>query len=163
MNKNDSIIKIENFDFLIGKWEILNKRLKERLSNNNEWIEFNAVMETKPILNGMGLMDEMKTTHFGNDFVGLSIRLINPKTNIWTIYWADTFSPNNYLKEQVVGTFKNGIGEFYGIEHFNEKKYKLRFIWKKKSKNTAHWEQAYFDDLKGEWETNWIMLFSKIE
>ena len=39
-------------------------------------------------------------------------RMVNPKTNIWTIYWADTSSPENYLKEQVVGEFENGIGCF---------------------------------------------------
>ena len=54
----------------------------------------------------------MKSTHFGDDSIGFSIRIVNPKTNIWTIYWADTANPKNYLKEQVVGAFKNGIGEF---------------------------------------------------
>ena len=158
---NNTIIEIQNFDFLIGKWNVLNKRLKERLKNNNEWFEFPAKMETKPFLNGLGLMDEMKSSHYGDDFIGFSIRMVNPKTNIWTIYWADTANPENYLKEQVVGEFKNGIGVFYGKEWFEEKEYKLRFTWKKESQDTAQWEQAYFDELKNEWETNWIMEFTK--
>ena len=58
-------------------------------------------METKPFLNGLGLMDEMKSSHYGDDFIGFSIRMVNPKTNIWTIYWADTSNPENYIKEQV--------------------------------------------------------------
>ena len=160
--KNEPI-KIKNFDFLIGKWNVLNKRLKERLINSNEWIEFPAEMETKPFLNGLGLMDEMKSSHFGDDFIGFSIRMVNPKTNIWTIYWADTSNPENYLKEQVVGGFENGIGEFYGKEYYQGKEYKLRFTWKKESANTAQWEQAYFDELKNEWETNWTMEFTRIE
>ena len=68
-------------------------------------------METKPFLNGLDLIDEMKSPHFGDDFIGFSLRMINPKTNIWTIYWADTSSPENYLKQQVVGAFKNRIGK----------------------------------------------------
>lgn len=155
------MIEIQNFDFLIGKWTVLNKRLKERLKNSIEWTEFSAEMETKPFLNGLGLMDEMKSSHYGEDFIGFSIRMVNPKTNIWTIYWADTSNPENYLREQVVGAFKNGIGEFYGKEKYQEKEYKLRFTWKKKSEDTAQWEQAYFDELKNEWETNWIMEFTK--
>ena len=155
------MIAIQNFDFLIGNWNVLNKRLKERLNNCTEWTEFSAEMETKPFLKGLGLMDEMKSSHFGDNFIGFSIRMVNPATNIWTIYWADTASPENYLKEQVVGEFKNGIGKFYGKEKYLEKEYQLRFTWKKETENTALWEQAYFDELKNEWETNWTMEFRK--
>ena len=157
------MIEIKNFDFLIGKWSVLNKRLKERLRNSNDWEEFDAEMETKPILNGLGLMDEMKSSHFGDEFIGLSIRMLNPKTNEWKIYWADTENPELLLKEQVVGKFKNGIGEFYGEEMYQGKKMKLRFVWKKESINTAQWEQAYYDEVNNQWETNWIMIFTAIE
>jgi len=157
------MIEIENFDFLIGKWTVINKRLKERLNNSNEWIEFPAQMETRRILNGLGLMDEMKTSYFGDEFVGLSIRMINPNSNEWTIYWADTANPELLLKEQVVGKFNNGIGEFFGKVDFKGKEVKLRFIWKKEGLNTAQWEQAYYDEINKEWETNWIMIFTRIE
>ena len=91
--KHQTIVEIQNFDFLIGKWSIVNKRLKERIKNSNEWIEFPAQMESKKILNGLGVMDEFKTSYFGDAFVGLSIRIFNPKLNEWTIYLADTMYP----------------------------------------------------------------------
>lgn len=160
---NRTRVEIQNVDFLVGKWSVLNKRLKERLKGSNEWTEFPAEMESKTILNGLAVMDEMKTSHFGDEFVGLSIRMFNPKLNKWTIYWADTMSPERKLSEQVVGTFNNGIGEFYGTEMFNGKEVKLRFIWKRESLDTAHWEQAYFDEKSKAWETNWTMEFTKIE
>ena len=154
------MIAIHNFDFLIGKWSVLNRRLNERLNGCTEWTEFLAEMETKPILNGLGLMDEMKSSYFGDEFIGLSIRMLNPSTNEWKIYWADTENPELLLKEQVVGKFANGVGEFYGKEQYEGKEMKLRFIWKKESKDTAYWEQAYFDEKNQEWETNWTMLFT---
>ena len=154
------MIAIHNFDFLIGEWSVLNRRLKERLNGCNEWIEFTAEMETKPILNGLGLMDEMKSSYFGDEFIGLSIRMLNPSTNEWKIYWADTANPELLLKEQVLGKFANGIGEFFGKEQYNGKEMKLRFLWKKESIDTAYWEQAYYDEKSKEWETNWTMLFT---
>jgi hypothetical protein len=45
------------------------------MTDCDEWTEFTAEMETKPILNGLGIMDEMKSAHFGDDFIGLSIRI----------------------------------------------------------------------------------------
>ena len=155
------MIPIQNFDFLIGKWTVINKRLKERLCNSTEWIEFSGEMETKEILNGLGSTDEMKTSLFGDEFVGLSVRMFSPGLNEWTIYWADTMHLDQKLKEQVVGSFNNGIGVFYGKEIFDGKEVKLRFIWKKETLETARWEQAYFDENTKEWETNWTMDFTK--
>lgn len=157
------MIDIHNFDFLIGKWNVLNRRLKDRLTNCDEWIEFSAAMETKPILNGLGTMDEMKSSHFGDNFVGLSIRILNPFTDEWTIYWADTASPEIGLKPQVIGKFENGKGTFFGKEDYQGKEVKLRFLWIKESSNTAQWEQAYYDEASQVWETNWTMLFTAAE
>ena len=112
---------------------------------------------------GLGTMDEFKISYFEDEFVGLSIRIINPKSNERTIYWADTANPFveralPLLKEQVAGKFNNGIGEFYGKVIFNGKEVKVKFTWKKETINTAQWEQAYFDEIKQEWEINWIMI-----
>lgn len=156
------MIKINDFNFLIGKWSVVNRRLKERMKQCDEWIEFEAHMETKSILNGLGLMDEMKTAYFGDEFIGLSIRMLDPESNRWTIYWADTANPAIGLKKQVEGEFKNGTGVFFGAEMFNNKQVKLRFIWKRPSKDTALWEQAYYDESRDEWETNWTMLFTSV-
>ncbi len=158
-----TMIDIQNFDFLIGNWQVENRRLKDRLTKCEEWIEFQAEMETKSILNGLALMDEMKSTHYGDNFIGLCIRMYNPGTKQWRIFWADTANPGNYIKEQVTGEFKNGIGEFYGTELYKGEEVKLRFIWKRPSINTAIWEQAYYDEKEKEWETNWTMLFTSIE
>jgi len=158
---NNLPIEIQNFDFLLGKWNVLNRKLKKRLMNCKEWIEFPATMETNSFLNGLCLMDEMTSSHLGHNFVGFSIRIVDPKSNIWTIYWADTSSPENYLKEQVRGGFKNGIGIFYGKEQYLDKEYQLRFTWKQEAEDSALWEQAYFDEKEKKWETNWIMEFTK--
>ncbi len=156
------MIKTENFDFLIGKWQVHNRRLKERLTNCQQWEQFSATMETKPILNGLGLMDEMRTSYFGDEFVGLSVRILDPTNNQWTIYWADTAHPQLGLKEQVKGAFADGIGTFYGQEKFQEQTVKLRFIWKQLSDDKAQWEQAYFDQTRDCWETNWTMEFVRL-
>ena len=154
--------KISNdFDFIIGKWKVFNKRLKERLNNCREWIEFEADYASWHVLGGIGNMDEIKVKNDEMVFHGLSMRIFNPKKNEWTIYWADDHHPENGIKPQVAGTFENGVGTFYGEELFNNKPVKLRFIWKSINENHAYWEQAYFDETKKEWEVNWIMDFKK--
>jgi hypothetical protein len=65
------------------------------------------------------------------------------------------------LTEQVVGGFKSGVGEFFGGESFQGKDVKLRFRWTDVGEHGARWEQAYFDEARDAWETNWIMEFAE--
>jgi hypothetical protein len=76
-----------DFDFLIGKWTIHNRKLKTRLNNSTEWTEFEAAAECRTILNGFGNIDSFQTVFDGKPFEGMSLRLFNPKTRLWSIYW----------------------------------------------------------------------------
>ena len=82
-----------DFDFLFGNWNIINRRLVERLSGSDEWIEFGATLEIRPILNGLGNMDCYRAIVGDKPFEGMSLRLFNPETRLWSIYWADSWTP----------------------------------------------------------------------
>src|SRR5688572_25137928 len=43
-----------DFDFLVGEWKIRNRKLKEPLTGRDEWDEFDAVQNCRPILQGFG-------------------------------------------------------------------------------------------------------------
>ncbi|MGZ5220960.1 MAG: hypothetical protein ACXWC7_12810, partial [Chitinophagaceae bacterium] len=101
-----------DFDFFAGHWNIHNRRLKTRLNGCTDWIEFEASQEMRTILNGIGNIDNFKTTIDGSPFEGMTLRLFNPITKLWSIYWAD--SNKGVLDPPVVGSFENNIGLFYG-------------------------------------------------
>ena len=79
----------EDFDFLAGQWTVHNRKLKSRLSGWSEWTEFEAQVECRLILNGFGNTDSFQTTVEGRPWEGMSLRLFNPKTRLWSIYWAN--------------------------------------------------------------------------
>lgn len=97
----------------------------------------------------------------GKPFEGLSLRVYKPADDQWTIYWMDTRRLR--MIEQVVGRFEDETREFYGYgeELYNGEPVKMRFVWKDVTKNSARWEQAYLDEARGTWETNWIMEFTR--
>lgn len=99
----------------------------------------------------------------GKPFEGLSLRVYKPADDQWTIYWMDTRRLR--MIEQVVGRFEDETREFYGYggELYNGEPVKMRFVWKDVTENSARWEQAYLDEARGAWETNWIMEFTRIE
>ncbi|MBC7813658.1 MAG: DUF1579 domain-containing protein, partial [Burkholderiales bacterium] len=48
-----------DFDFFIGRWRGLNRRLKARLKGSTEWEEFEGLSVVQKILNGLGNIDEV--------------------------------------------------------------------------------------------------------
>ncbi|HXV59467.1 MAG TPA: DUF1579 domain-containing protein [Vicinamibacteria bacterium] len=150
-----------DFDFLLGKrWQVHNRVLIERLVGAEEWTEFEAVLdEVRPIANGLGNVDRF-TADWNGPFEGNSIRLYDPRTERWAIWWVDSRNPE--LRFQVEGRFENGRGEFFGEEVYRGRAVKMRFLWKDITSTSATWEQAYLDEGTREWETNWIMTFTRI-
>lgn len=143
-----------DFDFWTGHWRIHNRRLRERLKGSTDWDEFEATGVTRPILNGLGNQDEFHTD-FWPGFVGMSFRFFDPKTQLWSIYWAD--SRRGILDPPVVGSFANGTGVFEGGDTFEGRPIRVRFTWSRTLTPNPRWEQAFSDDGGKAWETNWTM------
>lgn len=148
-----------DFDFYVGHWNIHNRKLKTRLNGCTEWIEFEAYQEMHTILNGIGNIDNFKTTLDGKPFEGMTFRLFNPLTRLWSIYWAD--SNKGILDPPVLGSFENNTGTFYGKDVFNEKNIIVKFNWDKTQPAKPVWSQAFSEDIGKTWEWNWYMYMTK--
>ena len=141
-----------DFDFLVGKWKLKDKKLKSRLNNSKEWIEFESTVEMSKLLNGIGNMDIYRTTADGKPFEGIALRLFNPQTKLWSIYWAD--GNRGVLDPPVVGSFEGNIGRFYSKDKFNGKDIIVVFQWNKTDPNNPVWSQAFSPDNGKTWEWN---------
>jgi len=91
----------------------------------------------------------------------MTVRLFDPKTREWRLYWADSVAAQR-LELPMVGQFKNGRGEFYAHEPFEGRMVYTRFIWSDITATTCHWEQAFSEDGGRTWETNWTMDSERI-
>jgi hypothetical protein len=148
-----------DFDFLMGNWKIHNKKLKARLNNSTEWLEFEATLECHKILNGFGNADQYTTAFNGVPFQGAAFRLFNPKTRLWSIYWAD--SNVVVLDVPQIGSFEGHIGRFYAKDVFEGKPIIVVFQWDKTNREAPTWSQAFSPDKGKTWEWNWYMTFAK--
>jgi hypothetical protein len=148
-----------DFDFYFGKWNIKNKKLKTRLVDSEEWIEFDAIEEASPLLRGFGNMNRFVTSLDGKPFEGMAVRLFNPQTKLWSIYWADSnvvsFDPPQ------VGSFDGDIGKFYAWDVFNGQQVLVLFQWDKSDPDYPVWSQAFSTDRGKTWEWNWYMYASR--
>jgi len=148
-----------DFDFLFGKWKIHNRKLKTRLNNCGEWIAFEAFGECRKILKGFGNSDSFKTEFGGTSFEAITLRLFNPKTKLWSVYWAD--SNEVVLDVPQVGSFAGDIGKFYARDVFEGQEIIVLFVWDRSDPNAPVWRQAFSPDNGESWEWNWAMTFSR--
>lgn len=146
-----------DFDFFVCSWDVVNRRLTERLVGGTEWEEFPATVVGRRLFDGAANMDEMTFPTKG--WAGLTFRLFDPAERVWSLYWVS--SRDGKVQPPVVGRFVDGRGEFFGDDTHEGTPIRVRFIWSGITPTTAHWEQAFSVDGEQTWETNWIMEFTQ--
>ena len=158
MTANPFIGRPHDFDFLQGRWQVANRRLRQRHAGCDAWDEFHATQQGWVLLDGIVSIDEV---HFPTQgFSGLTLRSLDLAATQWSIYWIN--STNGRLFPPVRGGFDGERGEFYGEDSDAGRVVQVRFVWTRLGPDATRWEQA-FALAGGAWETNWVMAFSRID
>jgi hypothetical protein len=137
---------VHDFDFLVGHWRVHHRKLKERLANSHEWIEFEGTLFSQPLMGGYANVDDDVFEVPGGAYRGVAPRSFDAKSGQWSIWWMDSRTPQAPLDPPVRGSFHNGLGTFYADDTENGKPIRIRFIWSKITPTSCHWEQAYSPD-----------------
>ena len=152
-----------DFDFLLGRWRVRNRRLVGRLEGSTRWESFEASSEVEPFLGGRGNIDRFAAPRWRPSFIGQTIRLFDPEVRQWSLYWVD--NQRCRLDPPVVGGFDaegGAVGVFEGKDRLAGAPIDVRFIWRRFADGDgARWEQAFSDDGGASWETNWVMDFER--
>ena len=150
-----------DFDFMAGRWRVHHKRLKERLANSDEWIEFDGTQVARPLMEGSANVDDNYFDVPGAPYRGVTLRAFDPESGQWSIWWLDGRMPLGPLEPPMRGTFRDGVGTFYADETFKGIPIRVRFIWSHITPTSSRWEQAFSTDNGATWETNWISEFKR--
>ena len=80
-----------DFDPLIGSWRFHLKKLLHPLTGSTTWAEFEGTGACYRIWDGRSQMDtiEMDSPDAGH-IEGLTLRLYNPQSHQWRLYWANS-------------------------------------------------------------------------
>src|SRR6266566_1370001 len=128
-------------------------------------VEFDTYDENSKILSGTADIDTYSTTEMpgmeGKHFEGLTLRLFNPKTRRWSLYWVA--SNIGVLDPPVVGSFENGVGHFLAKDTFKGKPIIMMFRWDARNKDRPVWSQAFSPDNGKTWEWNWFNVSERIK
>src|SRR5262245_58172674 len=133
-----------DFDFIYGNWRVHNRRMINVADPANaHWVEFEATGGAGPVLGGLGNMDAFSVASVppgGGAFEGMSLRLFDPQTRLWRIWWSSTGRPG-HLKPPLQGRFTNGVGRFEADDTLGDRPIRVRFDWLDISQTSARWQQ----------------------
>jgi hypothetical protein len=149
---------ISDFDFLPGTWHVANRKLKDMLDPAcAEWEEFEATSTAEVMLGGGGNLD-----HFVTDgYESFSLRLYDPETDTWRIWWSSTARPGR-LDPPVVGRFlEPGRARFETDDVLDGVAIKMRFDWSDITSGSARWEQSFSFDGGATYIPNWVMVLTR--
>jgi hypothetical protein len=148
------------FDFLVGSWDVHHRYLRRRLAGCHDWIEFPGSCSMRKILDGLANIDDGDIHLPSGRYVGASLRTYDPARDAWSIYWLDSRYPGQIFPP-VHGRFVDGVGTFDGEDSHDGRAIRVRFLWSRITPASARWEQAFAPIDGGDWETNWIMDFTR--
>lgn len=143
-----------DFDFELGSWKIHLKRLKNPLTGSNTWDEFDGTSVTRKVWDGRADIEEFETDGPGGHVEGMTLRLYNPQSHQWSLFWAN--AKDGVLSQPTIGEFRDGVGEFIDQEPYKGRAILVRYLWSNITSNSAHFEQSFSDDGGKTWEANWI-------
>jgi len=144
-----------DFDPLIGSWKFHLKRLDDRLAGSTSWTEFEGTGACYKVWDGRAQLDTVELDSPTGHIEGLTVRLFNPQSHQWRLYWAN--SKDGVLSlPPPTGEFRNGRGEFIDQEPYKGRAILVRYSWTDVATSTPHFEQSFSDDGGKTWEVNWI-------
>ncbi len=146
-----------DFDFLQGRWAIDNVITRSGVQTRFPGEHFGVVKH----LGGFVNTDECRFAPPAPraPFSGMSLRLLDPATDEWSIYWIDDATVS--LSPPVRGSFDGDAGTFRGAPD-PETGMEWRFLWTAVSTTTPRWEQGWSTDGGVSWTRDWTMAFSPI-
>jgi len=150
-----------DFDFEIGTWKTHLKRLVRPLTGSTTWVEYEGTTVVRKIWNGRANLVELKASGPAGSFEGLSLRLYNPQSRQRSLNFANI--NEGVIAQPTIGEFRDGRGEFYNQEKYNERAILVRFVITKISEDKYQFEQAFSDDGGKTWEVNWIAVDTRVK
>lgn len=148
-----------DFDFLNGYFDVRHRQRRQALAGCDEWLEYDGTSTARTYFDGQISIDEMRFPTKGT--YGLSLRLFDPVSERWSIWWVNSTTMKLYPPVHGGWTADGSSCRLVGEDTHEGRPILCSYEWSGITDESAHWEQAYSADDGKTWETNWTMDFTR--
>lgn len=150
---------LDDFDFLIGQWSVMNTRLKNWLCGCSDWVQFESQHIEKRHSLGPGNFAVHQYVYNHALYERSVLRKFDDRYQFWEINRMDQMSA--LALQSLKGTFWKNKGSFISKGILNEQDVLVGAEWTKVTSNFAYWEQSISNDNGATWELTWVMDFKR--
>jgi hypothetical protein len=134
--------------------------LQHPLTGSKTWVEYDGTSLIRKLLSGNANIVELDVKGPAGRIEGISVRLYNPQSHQWSLNYSS--SSGGAFGPPTVGEFRDGRGEFYDQESFNDRMILVRNVFMNITPNQYRFEQSFSDDGGKTWELNWIAVDTRV-
>ena len=149
-----------DFDFNLGVWHTHIKRVTDPLSGNTQAIELDGTVTVRKVWDGRAFLEEIEADGPNGHWQGLTLFLYNSQAHQWSQLFAN--SRLGELTQPLIGGFRDGRGELYGQDTFNDRSILVRGVWSDIEQNSHRYTESYSADGGKTWSPAFIASLTRI-
>lgn len=142
-----------DFDFEFGTWRT-HLTYRAPLDSAAAWVEYSGTSVVSALLGGRANVVELDVSGPAGRITGMNLRLYDQQAQEWSLHFASGRS--GALSPPVRGAFRDGRGEFIGLEEHHGRAVLVRFVIQPITADSIRFEQSYSGDHGRTWIPNWI-------
>lgn len=143
-----------DFDFLTGRWKIVNHRRRD-----GRWDVFEGEATVHAILAGICSVEELRIP--ARQFSGMGLRLLDVKKAQWSDFWVNG-AAGELGAQGLPGSFEGGAGIFQEQSEEDGKPVLYRSVWDRITPTGCRWQQAVSRDGGKTWAMDWSMDWTRV-
>ena len=143
-----------------GTWKTHLRRLVHPLTGSTTWVEYDGTTIVRKVWDGRANLVELAVDGPAGHLEALSLRLYDPQSQQWSLNFSGLGSGS--MSVPAIGRFRNGRGEFFNQETLNGRAILVRFVISDITSVSCRFEQSFSDDGGKTWETNWIVVDTRV-
>ncbi len=147
-----------DFDFLTGRWKILNHKRRNGPSGDF-WDVFDGEATVHALLAGICSVEELRIP--ARQFSGMGLRLLDVKQAQWSDFWVNAAS-GALGTPGLTGSFENGAGIFEDAAEEDGKPVRYRSVWDCITPTSCRWQQGASRDGGATWVLDWSMAWTRV-
>lgn len=148
-----------DFDFNVGTWKSHIKRILDPLSGSDKSIELNGTVTVRKVWDGRAQLEEIEADGPNGHWQGMTLFLYNPQAHQWSQSFVN--SKSGVLAAPLIGAFKDGRGELFASDTFNDRSILVRAVWSDIGPDSHHFEESYSGDGGRTWAPAFIATLTR--
>jgi hypothetical protein len=148
-----------DFDFNFGTWRTYIKRILDPLSSSSKSIELNGTVTVRKVWDGRAQLEEIEADGPNGHWQGMTLFLYNPQAHQWSQSFVN--SKSGVLTAPLIGAFKDGRGELFASDTFNNRSILVRGVWSDITPDSHHFEESYSSDGGKTWAPAFIATLTR--